>query len=116
MRASRFGGAHYSAAIGVIASQRVRPEVAGPMTGSAKQSSSLKKLWIASSLALLAMTRNQFAAKQYNSPSPPVERRSAWLQPPSGPREGCDEFHDLDSASSRKPIRSAWPSITEPCL
>src|SRR5689334_11732633 len=30
----------------------------------------------------------QFAAKQYNSPSPPVERRSAWLQPPSGPREG----------------------------
>ena len=22
----------------------------------------------------------------------------AWLQPPSGPREGCDEFHDLDGA------------------
>jgi hypothetical protein len=34
----------------VIASQRVRPEVAGPMTGSAKQSSPLAADWIASSL------------------------------------------------------------------
>jgi hypothetical protein len=42
-------------AILVIASRRVRPEVAGPMTGSAKQSS-LQPLWIASSLSLLAMT------------------------------------------------------------
>jgi hypothetical protein len=34
----------------VIASQRVRPEVAGPMTSSAKQSSATEKFWIASSL------------------------------------------------------------------
>jgi len=34
----------------VIASQRVRPEVAGPMAGSAKQSSVAVPLWIASSL------------------------------------------------------------------
>jgi hypothetical protein len=34
----------------VIASQRVRPEVAGPMTSSAKQSSAAAQLWIASSL------------------------------------------------------------------
>jgi hypothetical protein len=33
-----------------IASQRVRPEVAGPMTGSAKQSSAGAPFWIASSL------------------------------------------------------------------
>ena len=29
--------------------------------------------------------------------------RSFWLQPPSGPREGCDEFHDFDASSSRVP-------------
>src|SRR6516164_2134054 len=40
----------------VIASQRVRPEVAGPMTSSAKQSSQRLITWIASSLSLLAMT------------------------------------------------------------
>jgi hypothetical protein len=40
----------------VIASQRVRPDVAGPMTSSAKQSRSQQKKWIASSLSLLAMT------------------------------------------------------------
>jgi hypothetical protein len=34
----------------VMASQRVRPEVAGPMTGSAKQSNAEAPLWIASSL------------------------------------------------------------------
>jgi hypothetical protein len=43
----------------VIASQRVRPEVAGPMTSSAKQSRRHWKNWIASSLALLAMTTLQ---------------------------------------------------------
>jgi hypothetical protein len=41
----------------VIASQRVRPEVAGPMTGSAKQSRVFRKwLWIASPFGL-AMTK-----------------------------------------------------------
>src|SRR5262249_61074467 len=45
---------------------------------------------------------------------PPVLLRSFWLQPPSGPREGCDEFHDLDAASSRKPLRSAWPTMAAP--
>jgi hypothetical protein len=34
----------------VIASQRVRPEAAGPMTSSAKQSSAAPPFWIASSL------------------------------------------------------------------
>jgi hypothetical protein len=34
----------------VIASQRVRPEVAGPMTSSAKQSNAAPRFWIASSL------------------------------------------------------------------
>jgi len=38
----------------VVASQRVRPEVAGPMTGSAKQSMFWRAARIASSLALLA--------------------------------------------------------------
>ena len=42
----------------VIASQRVRPEVAGPMINSAKQSRAARaRIWIASSLPLLAMTR-----------------------------------------------------------
>jgi hypothetical protein len=40
----------------VIASQRVRPEVVGPMVNSAKQSRSARKSWIASLLSLLAMT------------------------------------------------------------
>jgi len=34
----------------VIASQRVRPEVAGPMTSSAQQSSAGREVWIAASL------------------------------------------------------------------
>jgi ribosomal protein S17E len=38
------------AKVTVIASQRVRPEVAGPMTGSAKQSRTALQRWIASSL------------------------------------------------------------------
>jgi hypothetical protein len=46
----------FSSFVFVIASQRVRPEVAGPMTGSAKQSSPASRFWIASSLTLLAMT------------------------------------------------------------
>jgi cold shock CspA family protein len=29
--------------------------------------------------------------------------RSFWLQPPSGPREECDEFHDFEASSSRRP-------------
>src|SRR5215471_10444119 len=48
-------------------------------------------------------------------PSPPVLRRSAWLQPPSGPREGCEEFHDREASSSRKPWRSICPTIAVPC-
>jgi hypothetical protein len=39
----------------IIASQRVWP-LAGPMTGSAKQSIASNEEWIASSLSLLAMT------------------------------------------------------------
>ena len=41
-------------------------------------------------------------------------RRSAWLQPPSGPREGCDEFQDFEGSSSRRPWRSWWPTIAAP--
>src|SRR6185437_15720713 len=59
---------------------------------------------------------HQFAAKQYSRPSPPVLLRSAWEQPPSGPREGCELFQDFDASSSRNPLRSAWPSIAEPCV
>src|SRR5260370_11442894 len=43
-------------------------------------------------------------------------RSSAWLQPPSGPREGCEEFHDFDASSSRKPCRSMCPTIAVPCV
>src|SRR5260370_21374743 len=57
-----------------------------------------------------------WGAKQSNSRSPPVLRRSAWLQPPSGPREGCEEFHDFDASSSRKPCRSMCPTIAVPCV
>ena len=32
--------------------------------------------------------------------------RSFWLQPPSGPREGCEEFQDFEASSSRSPTRS----------
>src|SRR6185437_9117347 len=35
-------------------------------------------------------------------------------QPPSGPRERCDEFHECDASSSRNPCRSIWPSIADP--
>src|SRR4029077_12976146 len=37
-----------------------------------------------------------------------------WLHPPSGPREGCEEFHDFDASSSLSPWRSWWPTIAEP--
>jgi hypothetical protein len=49
-------GAHASRERSVIASQRVRPEVAGPMTGSAKQSSAARELdcFVASLLAMTA--------------------------------------------------------------
>src|SRR4051812_17064512 len=56
----------------------------------------------------------QLAAKQYIRPSPPVLFRSACEQPPSGPREGCDEFQDLEASSSRRPMRSICPSIAAP--
>src|ERR1700736_5353402 len=58
----------------------------------------------------------QFAAKQYNRPSPPVLLRSACEQPPSGPREGCELFQDFEASSSRSPMRSEWPTIAEPCV
>src|SRR6266571_3126181 len=58
----------------------------------------------------------QFAAKQYSRPSPPVLFRSACEQPPSGPREGCDEFQDFEASSSRRPMRSICPSMAEPCV
>src|SRR5882724_9877375 len=58
----------------------------------------------------------QFAAKQYSKPSPPVLLRSACEQPPSAPREGCDVFHDFDESSSRRPMRSEWPTIADPCV
>src|SRR6185312_13544898 len=50
------------------------------------------------------------------NPSPPVLLRSFCEQPPSGPREGCDEFQDFDASSSRSPMRSAWPIIAAPCV
>jgi len=49
---------------------------------------------------------DQFDAKQYRRPSPPVLLRSFCEQPPSGPREPCDEFQDFDASSSRNPTRS----------
>src|SRR5258707_2498728 len=58
----------------------------------------------------------QFAAKQYIKPSPPVLLRSFCEQPPSGPREGCDEFQDFEASSSRSPMRSECPSIADPCM
>ena len=58
---------------------------------------------------------DQFVAKHESRPSPPVLRRSASLQPPSGPREGCDEFHDFETSSSRSPWRSWWPTMAAPC-
>ena len=51
------GGPHARAAVFylvVIASQRVRPEVAGPMTSSANQSGRRPWFWIASTFALRA--------------------------------------------------------------
>src|ERR1700709_224433 len=66
--------------------------------------------------AVVAATATQFAAKQYISPSPPVLFRSFCEQPPSGPREECDEFHDLEASSSRSPIRSEWPTVAAPCV
>src|SRR4051795_8319600 len=58
----------------------------------------------------------QLAAKQYIRPSPPVLLRSFCEQPPSGPREGCDEFQDFEASSSRRPMRSEWPTIAAPCV
>src|SRR5260370_24855001 len=43
-------------------------------------------------------------------------RSSAWLPPPSGPREGCEDSHDFDASSSRKPCRSMCPTIAVPCV
>src|SRR6266581_2853543 len=60
--------------------------------------------------------RRQFAAKQYIRPSPPVVLRSACEQPPSGPREGCEEFQDFEASSSRRPRRSICPSMAAPCV
>ena len=57
-----------------ITSQRVRPEVPGPMTGSAKQSSPEAPTWTASPLPLLAITRS------LNTPRPrrgPARHRQA---------------------------------------
>src|SRR3954470_1644459 len=59
---------------------------------------------------------SQFDAKQYSRPSPPVLLRSACEQPPSGPREGCELFHDFEASSSRRPRRSKCPSIAAPCV
>src|SRR4029434_8893448 len=53
-----------------------------------------------------------FVAKQKKRPAPPVLFRSFWLQPPSGPRDGCDEFQDLEASSSRRPCRSESPTIS----
>ena len=33
---------------------------------------------------------------------------------PSGPREGCEAFHEREAASSRKPLRSIWPTMAAP--
>src|SRR6267378_2843283 len=57
----------------------------------------------------------QFAAKQYSKPAPPVLIKSFWLQPPSGPREGCAAFQEL-IVGEGVPVRSACPSIAEPCV
>src|ERR1700694_3988024 len=65
----------------------------------------------------LASPRNylrQFAAKQYNRPSPPVLIRSFWLQPPSGPREGCDAFQDLTVETVAGPLISECPTMAAP--
>src|SRR3954471_24224162 len=59
---------------------------------------------------------SQFDAKQYSRPSPPVLFRSFCEQPPSGPREGCELFQDFEASSSRRPMRSEWPSIAAPCV
>src|SRR5882757_583197 len=47
----------------------------------------------------LAMTEEKVQSLnslQNSSPSPPVLFRSACEQPPSGPREGCELFHDFE--------------------
>jgi len=35
---------------------------------------------------------------------------------PSGPREGCDEFHGRDAASSRRPLWPMRPTMAAPCV
>jgi hypothetical protein len=52
----------------------------------------------------------QFAAKQYNSPSPPVEMRLAWLQP----RDGCAATQEFVTGGVPVPLRSEWPTMTDP--
>ena len=47
----------------------------------------------------------QFTAKQYSKPAPPVLIKSVWLQPPSGPREGCDAFQEF-IVGEGVPVRS----------
>src|SRR6267378_5291542 len=56
----------------------------------------------------------QFAAKQYSKPAPPVLIKSFWLQPPSGPREGCAAFQELAVGEGGIPMRSECPTIAEP--
>src|SRR5260370_37560252 len=68
------------------------------------------------SLATTFFEFRQFAAKQYSRPSPPVLLRSACEQPPSGPREACEEFQDFEASSSRKPMRSKCPTMAAPCV
>ena len=83
--------------------------------GEAKRDSGYTRDPGCASLTRTTVSR-QFAAKQYISPSPPVLFRSACEQPPSGPREGCDVFQDFDGSSSRRPLRSKWPTIAAPCV
>src|SRR5260370_40146939 len=56
----------------------------------------------------------QFTAKQYSRPSPPVLIRSFWLQPPSGPREGCAAFQDLTVGTVAGPLMSECPTMAAP--
>jgi hypothetical protein len=51
-----------------------------------------------------------------NKPLPPELRSASWVHPPPSPRDGWDEFHDLEDSSSRSPWRSWWPSVAVPSL
>jgi hypothetical protein len=48
----------------------------------------------------------QFAAKQYSNPAPPLLTSLGWLQP----REPWAEFQE----ALPPPVRSTWPTCTEP--